>query len=355
MDYEQIVADIVRSVGSANVIPIGIYDNIRNFKNDPFGSATNLAGILVPSLNVASSTVAALSDKPNASGSGNAPIIAAALAVLKDMLQQCGTGVPDSGADFKSGAQAYAATAEQMGAASAPDSWTGSASTAYSDANEVQKHRAEAMAKADDAVAAALGSEALHVAATRDSIESTSQTLNLAVPVAILLGALPHGDIISYGFQVQTVMCTMPLPVADFHRLTTAVTRYATSVKSAAISYSQSDEITGPPSFNQAPQLAVDANALRRLSGSQHVAAAMSKQAGAVAAETAGKVSATHGSACAPTTAALAQACTERVNSSEAITNRANGLATSLSAAADWYDRTDAQEKVQLQTQMRLE
>ncbi|OBJ36890.1 hypothetical protein A5630_06025 [Mycolicibacterium mucogenicum] len=305
MDYEQIVADIVRSVGSANVIPIGIYDNIRNFKKDPFGSATNLAGILAPSLNIASSGVAALGNKPNASGSGNAPILAAALAVLKDMLQQCGTGVPDSGADFKSGAQAFAAAAEQMAATSAPDSWTGSASTAYSDANEVQKHRADAIAKADDTVAAAIGNEALQVAATRKSIESASQTLNGAVPVAILLGALPHGDIISYGFQVQTVMYTMPLPIADFHRLTTAVTRYAAAVKSAATSYTQPDGTSGPPSLDQAQRLTVEPIALRRLSDGQHVAAAMSKQAGAVTAETGRNVSTTHGSACAPTSAAV--------------------------------------------------
>lgn len=355
MDYEQIVADIVRSVGSANVIPIGIYDNIRNFKNDPFGSATNLAGILAPSLNVASSAVAAFGDKPNASGSGNTPILAAALAVLKDMLQQCGAGVPDSGADFKSGAQAYAATAEQMAAASAPDSWSGSASTAYSDANEVQKHRAETIAKADNTVAAALGAEALHVAATRESIESASHTLNLAVPVAILLGALPHGDIISYGFQVQTVMYTMPLPIADFQRLTTAVTRYTASVKSAATSYSQPDEIAGPPSFKQGARLAVETNALRRLSDSQHVAAAMSKQAGAVTAETSSKVSTTHGSVCAPTSAAVTQACNDRANSAEAITNQATELATGLSAAADSYDRTDVAGGANLAAQMNLE
>jgi hypothetical protein len=354
VDYEQVVADIVRSVGSANVIPIGIYDNIRNFKKDPFGSATNLAGILAPSLNVASSAVAALGDKPNASGSGNTPILAAALAVLKDMLQQCGAGVPDSGADFKSGAQAYAAAAEQMGAASAPDSWTGSASTAYSDANEVQKHRADAIAKADDTVAAALGAEALHVAATRESIESAAHTLNGAVPVAILLGALPHGDIISYGFQVQTVMYTMPLPIADFRRLTTAVTRYAASVKSAAISYSQPYEAAGSPSFNQAPTLSVETSALRRLSDGQHVVAAMSKQAGAVTAETGGHVSTTHGSACAPTSAAVKQACSERANSAEAITNRATELATGLSAAADWYDRTDVAGGANLAAQMNL-
>ncbi|MEN4447612.1 MULTISPECIES: EspA/EspE family type VII secretion system effector [Mycobacteriaceae] len=355
MDYEQIVADIVRSVGSANVIPIGIYDNIRNFKKDPFGSATNLAGILAPSLNVASSAVAALGDKPNASGSGNTPILAAALAVLKDMLQQCGAGVPDSGADFKSGAQAFAATAEQMGAASPPDSWTGSASTAYSDANEVQKHKAEALAKADDTVAAALGAEALHVAATRKSIESASHTLNGAVPVAILLGALPHGDVISYGFQVQTVMYTMPLPIADFHRLTTAVTRYAASVKAAATSYAQADATTGTPSLDPAQRLTVEPNALRRLSDSQHVVAVMSKQAGALTADTGRNVFTTHGSACAPTSEAVMQACIDRANSAQAITMRADGLAAGLSAAADWYDRTDATGAANLAAQMNLE
>jgi hypothetical protein len=271
------------------------------------------------------------------------------------MLQQCGAGDPDSGADFESGAQAYAATAEQMAAASAPDTWSGSASTAYSDANEVQKHRAEAIAKADDTVAAALGAEALHVAATRKSIESASHTLNGAVPVAILLGALPHGDIISYGFQVQTVMYTMPLPIADFHRLTTAVTRYAASVKSAAISYSQPDQIAVPPSFDQAARLTVETNALRRLSDGQHVAAAMSKQAGAVTAATSGKVSTTHGTVCAPTSAAVKQACSDRAKSAAAITNRATELASGLRAAADWYDRTDVAGGANLAAQMNLE
>lgn len=353
-DVEQILRDTVKSVGEANVLPIGVISNLSKIGSDPAGALEGLGGLLVPSLGIAQTLPGAFSTEPNIAGAGGTPVIAAALAVLKDMREQCGNDQPpDNGDDFARGGAAFTALADVIGGADSPGSWEGSASESYSQANTAQQNRAIGIAEQDADVSAALSTEAGQVSETREAIDYAIQSLNLCIPVAMSLSLLPvGGNSASYGFQVQSVAAIMPIAAVPFERLTGEATQNAAKVAAAADGY-DALALDGKSTQGGAATLHVETADLRRLSGKQTAIADNASTAGSTAIGTPASVAETHGTVCAATSSAVGKAAVARRTAAFAVQTAAEDLATGLTTAADEYDRTDAEELDSMNREMR--
>lgn len=129
------------------------------------------------------------------------PIIARGLQDLEKMSKQLGTGKPESGESFTTGAHELQSAMTTLDGAVPGDSWSGSGADAYSAKNKTQVQQTKAVAQTDGAVAKILAREAGQLATARKQLNAISTMLSLAIPGAVM--SLHMGDIV--GWQVKQI------------------------------------------------------------------------------------------------------------------------------------------------------
>lgn len=352
MGFWEFVDDTVTSVAEGGVLPIGIGANLAHLSDDPAGAITGIGGLLSPSLGFLTTLPGTTSKDANLENAGGTPVIAAGLSALKDMRDQCGDGEPDDGSDFTQGATAFQHTGDALSETGAPDSWQGTASEAYGQANETQRLAAGAMSGNDTKVQEALATEARHVADTRETLDFYINFLNGCIPVAT--GIAAFSDAASYGFQVQSVAGALAPATLRFEQLTSAASHNALTVEAAASLYRAVGEKvdSGTAGHGPGPEVDFDSGVLRQLSSRQRDIATGIQSAGQTTADAPGNVSTTHGTVCAGNSAAVSEAVQARTSTATAMQKRSDVLADGLKGAADAYDRTAEQERVKLEDQM---
>jgi hypothetical protein len=352
MGFWDAAEEAFESVAEANVLPIGIAANLAKIGDDPMEAITGIGGLLVPSLGITATLPEMFSAEPNISGAGGLPVFAAALAMLKQLRDQCGQGEPDQGGDFNTGKNEFLLIADMFGSAHSPDTWQGAASEAYAKANDHQQHRANELAATDGTVQQALATEAGQVADTRQTIDACIRCINTAIPIATAISMTKVGNPASYGFQVQTAEPVMALAYATFQKLTNSIPANAVMIKLAAARYGAIGTDSGAPAGSAGPQLSVVTDDLRRVSGDQHLIASKIDSGSQTTAGTADNVSKTHGTVSAPTSSALTEAAKARAAAVTVMKNRSEQLSTGLRAAATQYDGIDRERQEKLRTEL---
>lgn len=345
--------DAVESIAEANVLPIGIIANVVRAGDDPAAAITNIGGLLSPSLGFVSTLPQMFSAEPNISGAGGLPVFAAALALLKEMRDQCGEGEPDQGGDFNTGKNEFDLVADMLGSAGPPNTWQGAGSDAYKQANQNQQRRATNMADADGKVSTVLAKEAEQVASTRGTLDDCIRVINTAIPVAIALSAPEHGNPLSYGFQVQTSAPVMALAYATLNKLTNTTPLNAETLKLTSALYDAIGKDNGSVKPGVGPHLRVVTDDLRRRSQDQHLIASKIESTDKTTAGTPDNVSKTHGTVCAASSNALSEAVKARTNTVGVMKDKSEHLATALKDAAARYDLVDRERQGKIAAEMR--
>lgn len=347
--------DAVKSIAEANILPIAIGANLADIADDPVAAITNIGGVLSPSLGFVTTLPQMFSTEPNIAGAGGLPVFAAALALLKDMRDQCGEGEPDQGGSFATGKNQCDLIADMMGSATSPPSWQGAASKAYVAANDRQRKRMTDVANTDAMVHKTLATEAAAVADTRSTLDSCIRTINAAIPVATAIAATKVGNAASYGFQIQLSEPVMLMAHTSFRGLVDSVPDKATAIKSASASYGAAGSAEyggGSPSAPAASTLKVVTADLRRKAGDQRVVAGQVTAASQTTEGTAANVSKTHGTVCTSTATALGTAAASRASTLAVISKSGEKLAEGLERAAFHYDAADQGGARKLETEL---
>jgi hypothetical protein len=355
MGFWDFVDDFDKSIAEGNILPIGIGANLANLGDDPVGAITGIGGLLAPPLGFLASFPGTTSKEANLANAGNTPVIAAGLAALKDMRDQCGDGDPDDGSDFTRGASAFQHVGDALSETGTPESWRGTASDVYGTANETQRLAAGAMAGNDAKVQEALATEAKQVADTRDTLDFYINFLNGCIPIALAMAPTPVvGDYASYGFQVQSVAAAMAPATLRFEQLTSAASHNALTVRGSADLYrTVGDRVDGGAAIpGPGPEVDFDTGVLRQLSSHQRDIATQIGSAGQTTTDAPDNVSTSHGSVCAGTSAAVSEAVQARTAAAAAMQRKSDVLAEGLLGAADAYDRTVDAQRAKLEGQM---
>jgi hypothetical protein len=348
VDYWDVFVDSFTSIAEANVPTIAIAANLAKMDEDPLKAGFGIIGTYTPALGIAQSISEAFSTKPNVDGAGGTPVLAAALAVLEDMQEQCGEGSPDRGADFLDGASLFRGVADKLSTAGPPESWQGAGADAYRQANHRQYLRADTMKQADEKVQEAIAAEASDVLDTRQVLNDAVVFLNSCIPIATVLGAAKMGTTASYAFQLQAVGKVMPGAVSRFSELSTAVDGYAAQVADAASIYENVQVENPGKTADIGDRLHVVPADLRIRSGEQQAIATDILSARGTTTDTAANVTSTHGSVCQNTSTAVDAAVRNRTASADFMNRESTRLAEGLQTAARYYERTDQQQSAKL-------
>lgn len=284
----------------------------------------------------------AITGESNIGGAGSTPIIAAGLSVLNDMLEQCGVGDPEHGDAFRNEAAGFGELRQEIVDAGSPRSWQGAASQAYAYKNAIQQARVSAIAESDNGIAKVLTTEAEQLAATRTVINAGIRYLNLCIPVAIGLGALPEGGTLaSYGYQLRVVAETVPAAAIRFSSMGKNASINAGNVRSAVAGFSKASEPSPPSPCHPSGRLAVVTTGLRQSAEKQISVASKVKSVTIDLAGAAGDVLRSHGTVCQGTSTAIGDAATEHAEAAAFVRSECLELADKLRTAADMYDSTD--------------
>ncbi len=119
-------------------------------------------------------------------------ILGAGRNVIEDMKVTTGTGAPDNGGAFGTGAEQLGEAGDTLKSAFPDDSWTSSGSVAYSARNTEQLSRTAAMLEADRAVAAVLARESDQICTTRQNLDGQSDWLADMSPVTAAIAGIPY-------------------------------------------------------------------------------------------------------------------------------------------------------------------
>jgi hypothetical protein len=279
-------------------------------------------------------------------GAGGTPILAAALATLRDMLEQCGAyRPPDEGAGFAAGHDAFQGITDGLSTMDAPASWQGAAAEAYTFANELQRNKTREMAELDGRIHEALTAEAADNTSTRNTLGECAQELNRAISPATVLEALKTGgDELSLSYQLHMVLRVLPKAVASFQELARKASAHAEVVHHAGSAYHLirgADD--GRAQQSSGAELTVTPVEVRTLSQQQQRAAATIDSTKNVTDGVVANVRQTHGNVCEATANALSSAVDARSDAIERLRGESEKMSDGLAAAAEFYERVDDQ------------
>ncbi|MET0455016.1 MAG: type VII secretion target [Mycobacterium sp.] len=359
MDFFGIAKDTVDGFLKANVPMLNFIPDPDKVVKDPLGALGDqgnaLLNFVVPAVPLGKAALSAFSDEPNVEGAGGAPIIAAALATLRDMLTQCGADrIPDEGAAFQAGADAFRGITDGLSTMDAPDSWEGAAAEAYTFANELQRNRTRDMAELDRRIREALNTEATDNMDTRSVLKDCAQELNAHIAPALALGAHPvAGDAASLSYQAHVVLRIMPRAIWRFQQLTGQAAAHAEEVHAAGSSYHPiRGEYDGRAQQSSGAGLRVSPEDVRTLSRQQQRAATTIDSTKNLTVGVVANVKQTHGIVCEATGDALATAVEARNATIEWVSGESEQMSEGLAAAAEFYERVDEQQGHRLDGEM---
>lgn len=353
MGLLELVTQTVDSVGETSVIPLGVAGKIIDTGAAGTGVVDYFTDLPVPGIGPAKTIPSMVTGEPDVSGADAVPMIALGLSILKDMLDQCGTGDIDTGAQFADGAARFRSVGNGLDLLADPPEWSGAASEAYSFATGLQRDGARSMAEIDDRIHSALAAEAEQVKDTRDAVRMYARLLNASVPQAIMLQQTPvYGDQLSWAYQLRVVAMLVPPAQLRFSQMVSAAATFSDQVASAGSDYHplRGDYDGRPPQVSGEP-LGVSPSELVVLSKGQDVVASAVLAAGDLTATVPEAVTTSHGNVCAGTAAALGQAQSARVMAAQWMQAQAQKSSEALAGAAALYSRTDAAQRDELNGQ----
>lgn len=351
---EDTVESFVTDLAESNVPTVGMVVAGFDPAADKWDFAKATASWLVPALPLADTVMSAFSQEPNVEGAGGLPILAFALASLRQMLEDCGTDEPDHGADFLDGNRALVGIANELDDLSAPDGWTGKAARTYTRANDRQRDRVAEVARVDDRIHRALAAQAADVVDTREVLGGCIRLLNSAIPYALIAKEIPRfGEIYSLSVQAKHVGAVMPVAVTRYTELTDQVSEHAAAVRAAGRSYdtARDESDSGATEFDDV--LAVDVSFMRRLASEQAEVATSIRAVKELTERVEGRVRTTHGAIGDPTSGALADAGSSRAETVDWLGAESDQLSDNLDSGAAAYERTAHQAFQKLQAEMR--
>ncbi|WP_135456155.1 EspA/EspE family type VII secretion system effector [Mycobacterium sp. DL99] len=133
------------------------------------------------------------------------PVIQGGLYVLTGVSKTMGVGSPDTGGSFNDGAKLFQSNGKSLEGAYPTESWSGSASGAYTSQNSHQIQRASTMLEADNAIVRVLSTQAGQVDHARTQVDWAAKGLAAMIPVAMALEATVFGAPESIALQFAAV------------------------------------------------------------------------------------------------------------------------------------------------------
>lgn len=133
------------------------------------------------------------------------PVIQGGLYVLMATSASMGEGSPDGGGAFSDGAKLFQSNGKNLERAYPTETWSGSASDAYTTQNSHQIQRATTMLEADNDIVRILSTQAQQVDNARREVDWASKGLAAVIPVAMALEATVLGAPESIALQIAAV------------------------------------------------------------------------------------------------------------------------------------------------------
>lgn len=133
------------------------------------------------------------------------PVIQGGMYVLMATSASMGEGSPDGGGAFSDGAKLFQSSGKNLESAYPTETWSGSASDAYTAQNSHQIQRATTMLEADNDIVRILSTQAQQVDHARREVDWASKGLAAMIPVAMALEATVLGAPESIALQIAAV------------------------------------------------------------------------------------------------------------------------------------------------------
>ncbi|OMC39916.1 hypothetical protein A5740_26230 [Mycobacterium sp. GA-1841] len=179
------------------------------------------------------------------------PVIQYGLYVLTGISKSMGMGSPDGGGAFSDGAKQFQTHGKALEGAYPTETWSGSASNAYTAQNSHQIQRASTMLEADNDIVRILSTQAGQVNHARTEVDWASKGLAAMIPVAMALEATVLGAPESMALQFSAVAVASAVAGAAAANLVNYSQDNAAQIREATEKYRQAGAVG--PSGSGAP------------------------------------------------------------------------------------------------------
>lgn len=168
-------------------------------------------------------------------------IIAAGLRTVLGMQYQCGwINEPTEADGYSESAKRFNDISDTLKSARPEDRWTGSASDAYSHANDLQHNRVKMLVDADLDVRMALTAESGEVNNTRRILNNAAMLMGNAIAPALAARVIPKvGKALSLEIEAAVVAVSLPTCIWYMNQLADHSTRAAESIRNAVRLYEE--------------------------------------------------------------------------------------------------------------------
>ncbi|MFV8246135.1 EspA/EspE family type VII secretion system effector [Mycolicibacterium peregrinum] len=173
------------------------------------------------------------------------PVIQYGLYVLTGISKSMGMGSPDGGGTFSDGAKQFQTHGKALEGAYPTETWSGSASNAYTAQNSHQIQRASTMLEADNDIVRILSTQAGQVNHARTEVDWASKGLAAMIPVAMALEASVLGAPESIALQFSAVAVASAVAGAAAANLMNYAQDNAAQIREATEKYRQAGAV-GP-------------------------------------------------------------------------------------------------------------
>ncbi|MBP2451326.1 EspA/EspE family type VII secretion system effector [Mycolicibacterium lutetiense] len=167
------------------------------------------------------------------------PVIQGGLYVLMATSASMGEGSPDGGGAFSDGAKLFQSNGKNLESAYPTETWSGSASDAYTAQNSHQIQRATTMLEADNDIVRILSTQAQQVDNARREVDWASKGLAAVIPVAMALEATVLGAPESIALQIAAVATASGFAGLTVGNLMNYVQDNAAQIREATEKYRQ--------------------------------------------------------------------------------------------------------------------
>lgn len=174
------------------------------------------------------------------------PVIQYGMYVLTGISKSMGVGSPDGGGAFSDGAKLFQSNGKSLEGAYPTETWSGSASDAYTSQNSHQIQRASTMLEADNSIVRILSMQAGQVDHARTEVDWASKGLAAMIPVAMALEATVLGAPESIALQFAAVAVASAVAGAAATNLYSYAQDNAAQIREATEKYRQAGSVNAP-------------------------------------------------------------------------------------------------------------
>jgi uncharacterized membrane protein YgcG len=180
------------------------------------------------------------------------PVIAGGLKVLSLTSLTMGEGSPDGGGAFSDGAKLFQSNGKSLEGAYPTETWSGSASDAYTSQNSHQIQRATTMLEADNDIVRILSTQAQQVDHARTEVDWAAKGLAAVIPVAMALEATVLGAPESIALQLAAVVTASAFAGLAVGNLVNYANHNAAQIQEATDKYRQAGAADTPSGSSSA-------------------------------------------------------------------------------------------------------